>query len=346
MQRRSILKSSAFLPLLSQSLWASVGFSAAPRAPIKPARLQPGQTIGLIAPSGPVSATMLESIMEQLTKLGYKYKLGLHVRERYGYLAGSDAQRAADLNAAFADPEVDAIFALRGGYGGTRILSRLDYTTIRRNPKIFIGYSDITAFHTAFHQRTGLVTFHGPVGNLKYTDFTQPYVWEALTNPAGGRVLQHSAINTTKDDPVYRREVITPGRAQGRLVGGNLTLLAAMAGTPYALKDVKGKILFMEEVEEKPYRVDRMLTQLMQTVDLRTCAGIALGIFEGCGVKPGDSSLTLHDTLRDRLGGLGVPVFYGYSFGHIPNQFTLPVGVEAEMDTDKQTITLLEGAVV
>jgi muramoyltetrapeptide carboxypeptidase len=346
MNRRTILKNSAFLPLIAQNLMVSMGFTAAGKTPIRPARLQKGQTVALIAPSGPVTDQALETTIENVTKLGYRPKPGLHVREKYGYLAGSDAQRAADFNAAFADPEVDVVFAMRGGYGGMRILPMLDYTMIRRNPKIFLGYSDITAFHTTLHQRTGLVTFHGPVGTLQYSDYTGPYVWDAISNPMAGRELSHALVNINNDSMLYRPEVIRKGRCQGRLIGGNLTLLSAMAGTPYALKDVKGKILFMEDVEEKPYRVDRLLTQLMQSVDLKSCAGIALGIFEGCGIKPGERSLSLHETVRDRLGGLGIPVFYGFSFGHIPNQFTLPVGVMAEMDTETQTITLLEGAVV
>jgi muramoyltetrapeptide carboxypeptidase len=340
--RRFLLKTLPFLPLFNASA-AMYDFSN--KKIIKPPRLQAGHTVALIAPSGPVSDGMIERATEALTAMNFKVKLGLHIREKYGYLAGSDAQRAEDFNRAFADPEVDAVFAIRGGYGGMRILPLLDYRLLRRHPKIFIGYSDITAFHTALHQRTGLVTFHGPVSAMAYTDYTRPYVWHALTQTEG-QILRNAPENLENPSNLFRPEAITPGRCRGRLIGGNLTLLAAMAGTPYALRDVRGRILLLEDIEERPYRVDRMLTQLMQSVDLRMCAGIACGIFEGCNPKEGESSLSLIDCLRDRLGGLGIPVFYGFSFGHISHQFTLPIGVEAEMDTDAQTITLLEGGVV
>lgn len=238
------------------------------------------------------------------------------------------------------------IWCIRGGDGAPRILPEVDFELIRKNPKVFVGYSDITALHVAIHQRCGLVTFHGPVGISRFSDYTKNHVLNVLTKPTAPYKIALSEANKANPSPLFKTVVVTPGKARGRLIGGNLSLLSALAGTPWALENLKGKILFIEDVEEQPYRVDRMLTQLRQSADLRSLAGVALGVFEDCVPKETKPSPPLIEFIKDRLGDLGIPVIYGLSFGHIRDQFTLPVGIEAELDTEAATMTLIETAVV
>ena len=224
--------------------------------------------------------------------------------------------------------------------------SSFDYKLIKKNPKIFIGYSDITALHVAIFQQTGLVTFHGPVGTSDYKDYTKEHVWHTLMNPTHPYKVELSAENQANESNLFKTAVISAGKCRGKLIGGNLSLLSAMDGTPHALRNLKGKILFMEDIDERPYRVDRMLVQMLQSHNFKELAGIALGIFEGCNPRPDEKSLSLMDCFKDLLGNLGIPVFYGLSFGHISNQFTLPVGIEAELDTEGGTLTFLEAGVL
>jgi muramoyltetrapeptide carboxypeptidase len=351
MKRRTILRGMFIAPFMKGKIFANhtpplaVNQKFMKKKIIKPKRLQAGDTLGVIAPSSALPEHVIEKALQNLTNLGFKLKLGKNVRASKGYLAGTDAQRVEDLHWAFSDPDVDAVWCIRGGYGATRILPMIDFDIIKKNPKILIGYSDITALHVAIFQKTGLVTFHGPVGTSDYTEFTKPNVLDLLTKPTPQYFLKHSAENLKNESNLFKPEVITAGKCQGQLIGGNLSLLSAMDGTPYALKNLKGKILFMEDIDERPYRVDRMLTQMLQAHDFKQLAGIALGIFEGCNPKMDENSLSLIECFKDRLGNLGVPVIYGLSFGHIKNQFTLPVGIEAMMDTETGTITLLEAAV-
>ena len=225
-----------------------------------------------------------------------------------------------------------------------RLLPLLDYELIRRNPKVLIGYSDITALHLAIHQRTGLVTFHGPVAASDYPENTLAHLKAALFGGKTPYTLAVPAVGEEFPGEEFRPFVITAGRARGALMGGNLALLSALTGTPYA-PSFRGKIAFIEDIGEQPYRIDRMLTQLLQATDLAKAAGIALGVFSDCQPKGESPSLSLPDALRDRLGGLGIPVAYGYPFGHVAHQATLPYGIEAEMDTEKGTLTLLEAGV-
>ncbi len=324
---------------------------------IKPARLKEGDTIAVIAPSSGLPEHVIQRAIGNLEKLGFVLKLGKNIRAMRGYLAGTDQQRLDDLHAAFADKSVKAVWCIRGGYGATRFLPQLNYDIIRKNPKIFIGYSDITALHVAIHQKTGLTTFHGPVGTSDFGDYTKPHVLNILMHPTPNYKISLCPHNTTDAEKLFKpavveaginkSEIIVDGKCRGQLIGGNLSLLSSAAGTQYALKNVKGKILFMEDVDERPYRIDRMLTQLMHSVDLRSCAGIALGIFDGCNPTAEDkNTLSLSECLHDRLGHLGIPVIYGLSFGHIKHQCTLPYGIEAELNTTDKTLTLLESAVV
>ncbi len=347
MERRDILRGAATLPFLSLNTTENVDNQAEKRRKIiKPKRLSQGDTLGVIAPSSALQPHIVERAIKNLEGLGFKVKLGKNCRNQRGYLAGTDAERLEDLHWAFSDPEVDAVWCIRGGYGATRLLPNIDFKLIKKNPKIFIGYSDITALHVAIFQQTGLVTFHGPVGTSEYNDYTKQHVWNILMNPAASYKVELSAENQAKDSNLFKTDVISAGKCQGQLIGGNLSLLSAMDGTPNALRDLKSKILFMEDIDERPYRVDRMLVQMLQSHNFKELSGIALGVFEGCNPRPDENSLSLMDCFKDLLGNLGIPVFYGLSFGHIANQFTLPIGIEAELDTEGGTLTFLEAGVL
>ena len=343
MKRRDMLKSLAAVPLL-----ASPAFGKDKRARklkvTKPKRLKAGDTVAVIAPASGLSSESFDKALQNLESLGLKTKVGKAARGIKGFLAATDKERLDDLHWAFTDSEISAVWCVRGGYGAARLLSDIDYNLIRKNPKILIGYSDITALHLAISQKTGLVTFHGPVAASELSDYTKNHVTNVLMNPSAPYKIELSEYNKAQESNLFKTETITAGKARGRLIGGNLSLLAALAGTPFALREMKGKILFIEDVGEQPYRIDRMLTQLRQSIDMRALAGIALGVFEDCNPRTKDTQ-TLEDVIKDRLGDLGIPVVYGLSFGHIRDQFTLPVGTEAELDAGNATLTLLETSV-
>ena len=346
MKRRELLKGLAALPFLAKSIFGeNRQYSLGKNKSINPKRLKIGDTVGIIAPSSGISDTEFAKALQNMTDLGFKTKVGKYTKTVNGFIAGTDKERLEDLHWAFADKEINAVWCIRGGYGATRFLPAIDFNLIKKNPKIFIGYSDITALHTAIHQNTGLVTFHGPVATSTYSDYAKKHVVNTLMNPSAPYKIELSPDNIAKESKLFKTEVITKGKAHGKLIGGNLSLLTAMAGTPFALRNTKGKILFIEDVGEKPYRLDRMFVQLKQSVNLNELAGIALGIFEDCN-PPDDKSQTVIDVVRDHLGNLGIPVIYGLSFGHIRDQFTLPIGIEAEMDTENATMTFLETGVV
>ena len=329
--------------LAALGVWARP--AAAASAVVKPGRLSVGDTVGLIAPA---NATFLEVELdvarETLEALGLRVRVGAHLLDRYGYLAGRDADRAADVNALFADPEVRAVLALRGGWGSARLLPHLDYAAIRRDPKILMGYSDVTALLSAVHARTGLVTFHGPVGISTWTPFSIEHMaavlFEGDTPTLANPVERGDSLVQTED----RIQVVTPGRARGRLVGGNLTVLSAIVGTPY-VPDLSGAILFLEDTGEAIYRMDRMLTHLKLAGLLGRIKGFVFGRCTDCKPGEGYGALTLDEVLADHVKPLGVPAFRGAMIGHIDRQFTLPVGIEAEIDADAGTIRLLEPAV-
>lgn len=313
---------------------------------LKPKRLAPGQTIGLIAPSSPASEDdQIHAALELLESLGFRVKPGAHLYRRYGYLAGSDAERAADLNDMFADPNVDAIVAFRGGYGASRLLPYLDYEMIRRNPKPLMGYSDITALLNGIHAKTGLVTFHGPIADGNFSPYTLAEFKKVLLNPAPPVVIGAPPASETGEGVVERKNRlmrIAPGTARGQLIGGNLTLMAHLTGTPYQ-PDFQGKILFLEDVHEAIYALDRYLTQLWLAGLLQQVAGLVLGKFTDC--KPtysGGWSLTLEQALADRCLPLRIPVLQGVMIGHIDEQTIVPVGCEAALDVEAGTLTLLE----
>ncbi|MEM9992239.1 MAG: LD-carboxypeptidase, partial [Bacteroidota bacterium] len=310
-------------------------------------RLCKGDTVSVISPASFVVDELLEKAVKNIESLGLKVKLGKNIRADRGYIAGTDAERLADLHAAFSDPQTQGVWCARGGYGCTRLLPNIDYKLICKNPKVFVGFSDITALHQAFYVETGLVSFHGPVGASDFTDYSVEHLTKVLFEPQEQLEITLATANQEKGEKntAYQARSINAGVAEGKLAGGNLSLVAAMAGTKWAF-DAKDHLFFLEEIGEKPYRVDRMLTQTRQTAHLKEAAGLALGVFANCAPKATDRSLSLQECLDDRLKDLNVPTVYGLSFGHISHQFTLPVGVRARLDTEKMRLTLLEPAVV
>ncbi|HOX57342.1 MAG TPA: LD-carboxypeptidase [Candidatus Paceibacterota bacterium] len=315
--------------------------------PAIPDRLHPGDTIGIVAPaSAPPDPKNVDRSVAALERLGFKPKLAPNVRRRWGFLAGSDRDRAGDLMRMFADRKVKAIICVRGGYGSSRLLPLLDYRVIRANPKIFVGYSDITSLHCAFLLKAGLVSFHGPMLNSDIIKQDMPgFTLRSFLKT----LMQPTAPGSICDG--YRRKTVTvlrPGVASGPLVGGNITLLCAALGTPY-LPDFKKRILFFEDLDEVPYRFDRMLTQLLNAGLLQQVAGIAIGINAGCKDPKAryarEYRQTLEDVFRERLLPLKVPLVTGLPFGHIPLNATLPIGVRVTLDAVKGDLRITQPAV-
>jgi len=303
----------------------------------------------MVAPSAaPNDPERIRFAIDTVESLGFKVKPGAHLFDRDGYLAGSDAARADDLNAMFADDGVDAIWCVRGGYGASRILPALDYALMQRKPKALIGYSDITALHVAIHRHAGLVTFHGPVAFRAFTPYSLGELKRVLwTGETPVRLGGPPPFERAEGRVDWENRVVTlvPGRARGRLLGGNLCLMSHLCGTPY-FPDLRGAILFLEDVEEAYYRIDRMLTQLWLSGALAGVAGVAFGKFTNCNSSPFFlQNRPLDDILAERCRALGVPAVSGIMVGHIEDQTTLPVGCLAELDADAGTLTLLEPGV-
>lgn len=309
---------------------------------IKPRRLQKGDTIGLVSPASRLhDPDRYDEIVKTVKDLGYKVKEGKNARNQYGYFAGTDEERAADLNAMFADDSVDAILPFRGGWGCNRILSLIDYELIAKNPKILVGFSDITSLLLAIYAKTGLITFHGPVGKSDWTDYTVDHFTEILSGQESAELeIPQNGFCEDCDS----LGVITSGKAAGRLLGGNLSVLTAMAGSDY-LPDWKGSILFVEDVGEDVYRIDRMMTQLKLNGILDQISGFVFGQCTECE-RANSYSLTLQQVLEDHLEPLEIPAFSGAMFGHLSKMLTLPVGLQAEINAQSGTIKLAEPGTV
>jgi len=304
--------------------------------PIIPQRLNYGDTIGLICPaSAPPDPKNVDRSVAALEKLGFKARLAPNARKRHGFLAGSDRDRASDVMKMFTDKSVDAILCIRGGYGSARLLDRLDYKLIRANPKIFIGYSDITSLHCAFLVKSDLLSFHGPMTNSEFLHDDLP---KFTVNS-----FLHTLMNAEAPGSIskgYRKKatILRRGKASGQLIGGNISLLCALLATPFA-PSFKNKILFLEDLDEPPYRFDRLLTQLLNAGLLQQLRGVAIGINSGCedakakGAK--EYRQSLEDVLRERLLPLKIPVVMNLPFGHVPFNATLPVGATVTLDADK-----------
>lgn len=301
---------------------------------IRPPALRPETRVALVAGAGPVPEGGVERAIARVESLGWQPVPGDYCRGRNGYLSGTDEERAADLNRALRDPSIGAVWFLRGGYGTMRILDEIDWDALREHPKALIGFSDNTAVHLAA-QRVGVVGFHGPHPHTpEFPDFARDELLRVLTVPEPAGVLPFP--------PGGRAETVAGGVAEGPLLGGNLSLLSATLGTPYAIRP-EGAILFLEEVGEHPYRLDRLFAHLRLAGVLNAVAGIAVG---GITETPEmEGAPTGIQVVRDALGGLGIPVATGFPFGHIDDNWTLPLGVRARLDADAGTLALLEPAV-
>lgn len=348
MNRRRFVQSLGIASLAAQLPAPHVWAAAAP-ATIKPKRLAPGDTVALVSPANATFNTVdLEIAKESLGALGFKVRLSTHMMERHGYLAGEDKARAEDINKAFADRSVAAVHAIRGGWGSARLLPYLDYDTIRRNPKVLIGYSDITALLVSIHARAGLITFHGPIGLGRWDPYSLDYYRRVLFNGEPVTYSNKQGISAERNaltQVEFRTQTITPGKARGKLLGGNLTVLTTILGSPY-LPDWEDTILFCEDVHEELYRIDRMLTQLKLAGVLGKIKGFVFGGCSECG--PGDGNygaLTLEEIFADHIKPLGVPAWQGAMIGHAQPQWTLPEGAQVEIDASAATIRLLESPV-
>jgi muramoyltetrapeptide carboxypeptidase len=313
---------------------------------IRPPRLARGSRVALVAPAGPLleldDLTRAQSLCRAL---GYEPALGRNTAERHGYFAGTDDQRLADLNDALRDPAIDAVWCIRGGYGTTRILDQLDFDALTRRPKPLMGYSDITAILNAVTRRTGVVTFHAPMARAAMPAFSRWHFERVLASaePAGrlGRLPEPPGVLLPQEN---RIATLRGGSAEGPLVGGNLSLLQCLVGTPH-FPDFDGAILFLEDVGEDLYRVDRMLAHLRMTGALQRLAGIAVGRFTELKRNMTDGALGFDEVLATYFLPLDIPVAYGFPVGHIDDQWTLPLGVRARLDADAGELELLDAAV-
>ncbi|MBB3194838.1 S66 peptidase family protein [Roseateles terrae] len=308
-------------------------------------RLQPGDTVGLVSPANATyEREPLVIAAESLQALGFKVKFGPHVQARYGQFGGTDAQRAGDINDFFADDSVAGILALSGGSGCNRIVDKLNYALIRRKPKFFGGFSDLTSLVNAIHRQTGLITFHSPVASSEWNEFSVQH-FKAVVMDGAPDLLRNVSDKGDQLVPTEDRiSTVRPGVAQGRLVGGNLTVLASLAGSAF-FPDCRGALLFLEDTNEYIYRLDRCLSTLRLAGALDQLAGVVLGKFTRCGPGDGYGTLTLDEVFDDYFLPLNVPVYRGAMIGHIRRKFTVPVGQMAEMDAQAGTVRLLSSAV-
>ncbi|HHW27903.1 MAG TPA: LD-carboxypeptidase [Firmicutes bacterium] len=307
---------------------------------IKPKALKFGDTLGLIAPASNTTEENVQKSIKKLVELGFKVREGKSLYKRHGFLAGDDQTRAQDINEMFADPEVDGIICIRGGTGAPRILELLDYDVIKKNPKVFIGYSDITVLHIAFNQICNLVTFHGPMVSSNMIDDFDDYSKEGLFR----LIMDPDAYGKLENPEGEEIVTINSGIGIGQLAGGCLALVCSTLGTPYEI-DTKGKILVLEDLGEEPYKVDRMLNQLRLAGKLQEANGIILGTFEDSAPKGGyQDSQPMEEVFDDHLKRLGVPAIYNLRIGHCKPVMTIPLGVYAKLDADKKEIHLLENA--
>ncbi len=310
--------------------------------PVKPKALTHGDVIGLISPSSaPTSQEKIDKGAEYLEGLGYRIKLGKNIRAVRGFLAGTDEERAADVNEMFADKHVKAIIAVRGGYGTPRLLPLIDYQLIKQNPKILVGYSDFSALQLAVFTKTGLVSFSGPMAGVEMfkgiDPFTEEHFWKMITSTKKLGKIHNPDLRSLKS--------MGKGKASGVLIGGNLSLIASIAGTPY-LPSFKNSILFFEEIEEECYRFDRMMNQLALAGVFKDVKGIIVG--ELTDIKPSDETkpyLTVDEIIADHLSLLSKPILTGLVYGHVSRKLTMPIGIRATVDAAQCSLSFLEPAV-
>ncbi len=309
---------------------------------VKPKKLNHGDLIGVISPASlPADLSRINDGVNYLEKLGYRVEVGKNVGAQRGYLAGNDEQRLEDLHYMFENKDVKAIFCVRGGYGSGRLLPKIDYDLVRNNPKIFVGYSDITALQLAFLKKTGLVTFAGPMVAVDFyndvSPFTEELFWRILSSKA--------KIGKLKNPDEENFYILSHGRSEGRLMGGNLALVSSSLGSEY-IPDFSESILLLEEIGEPPYRIDRMFNHLAISKVLAKTKGVLLGRFVDCyETDDKKNTLTLNEVIADYFGELDKPVFYNVKHGHIKDNITIPYGVNCKLNTSRKIIEVTESAV-
>lgn len=312
---------------------------------IKPAKLTEGSKIGLIAPSGKINIEKFDNVLKNIEKLKLKPVFTNRVFAKEGYLAGNDFNRLDDLHEMFDRKDIGSIMCIRGGFGATRLLSDINYNLIKSNPKIFIGYSDITVLQHAFFKKTGLVSFHGIVGASAFTDYTI----NSFNNVFFKNSKEFSIVDNTflrnPDNSEFEYFVINNGIATGEIIGGNLSMMISLIGTEFNV-DYAGKIVFLEDIDEYPYKIDRMLTQLVQATNIRNASAIVFGIFKDCSHLSKnideENTLTLKKIFNEKFSNSKIPVVYGFPFGHIENQTIFPIGIRAEINTYENKLTFCE----
>ncbi len=304
---------------------------------LRPKPLKKGDTIGLVGTSSPTPPERIKPAIEALERLGLKVIVGESCYASHGYLSGGDELRARDINSMFSNPSVKGVFSIRGGYGSARLLELLDYEMIKSNPKLFIGYSDVTALHIAFNQICNLVTFHGPMPSTELykevDDYTMDYYLE--------NIFSDKPLGLIKNSESIEMKTLVGGNCEGILTGGNLSLIAASIGTKYEI-DTKGKILFIEEVDEEPYRIDRMLLQLKQSGKLESASGIILGSWTNCKAEEPEKSLSLMEIFNELIVPLNKPTIYDFPCGHSLPTVTLPLGARVRIDGVSSSVCVID----
>lgn len=344
MNRRNILKIVGAASLLSIS---NININADTQQNtnniIKPKRIKAGSKIGIIAPGTAVtSPDDIAKCIEVMKYFQFEYKIGESLLNGKGYKTKSVEERVNDIHEMFRDESVSAVFCIRGGYGSAQLLDKIDYSLIKSNPKIFLGFSDITALHSAIHKLTGLITFHGPVMLSAFSGYTLQN-FKNIFFPESSEIILKNPETTSGLRNPYPIRTIQPGSASGRLIGGNLSLFSSLAGTKY-FPDTENKILFLEDVGEVPFRIDRMLNQLRLVGSFDKCKAVIFGKCSDCDAGESQSTWdsSLGEVLDNYFGNLKIPSFYGLMIGHTPEQLTLPLGCEVLMNSEDGTIKLLE----
>ncbi|HMA20920.1 MAG TPA: LD-carboxypeptidase [Gemmatimonadaceae bacterium] len=289
-----------------------------------------GSRVALVAPSGILpDRAQVELAIENARSLGWIPILGENVSELHGYLAGTDEQRGADFNKALRDETIDAVWCVRGGYGAMRLLRDIDFAALRANPRPLIGFSDITALHAAIHAECGIVSFHGPTARGELTEFSRDSLLRAV----------EAQVDPCGEAP--RARVLRRGKARGRLAGGNLALIASLMGTPWSV-DFEGAILIIEDIDEAVYRVDRMMRQLLLAGALGKCAAIVAGDFRPPAGETSEGNRSVDEVIAEAAEEAGIPCLAGAPFGHIDDQWTIPLGAVAELDTEARSLRVVE----
>ncbi len=309
---------------------------------IKPKKLKKGSLIGVISPaSSPDDLSTIDSGVKYLEKLGYRVEVGKNVGLNYGYLAGTDQERIEDLHYMFRKKDVKAIICVRGGYGTPRLLDKIDYSIIKKNPKILVGYSDITALQMAIIKKTGLVSFAGPMLATDFhnhvSEFAEEMFWRMITSNK-----KYGQVDQPGNEKLFE---LHKGQAKGRILGGNLSVFTSMAGTQF-FPDLKDKILLLEEIGELPYRIDRLLNQLRLNKAFAQIKGVILGAFIDCNEHdPLKKTLSLGEVVSEYLEGSKMPVVYNFKHGHLRDNITVPFGIMTRLNTSKSIVEYTEAAV-